>query len=411
MGKYFKLQIKRFMRLIPFVLIIALVLFLGLAVVFNGIMQLEEADGKNKVFRVAVTGDTDNKLFGLGLAAIQTFDSSRFTLEMVEVDEKTAKDMLIRGEVSAYAVFPDGFMEAALYGKILKIKFVTNSQADGMVAVVKDELARAVEQLVFDAQKGTFSLDAVLRDNGYESLAYEHTNNMSIEYVDVIVARNNTYKADILGLDGGVSFAQYLFCGISVLFLFLIGLSFVSVLIQKDTSFGKMLAFGGVSPFKQTVCEFSAFFITGTLMCAVAFVAVHIGAAFIPQSFFEGLGVQNVWSVFIIMLPVIALACAFNIMIFQIAGDVISGVLIQFFATVSLCYVSGCFYPVKSLPVVLQSIADYLPTGAARGFLCNGIATENYTADLIITLAYTFVFLGLAATVKHFKIQDRGTNK
>ena len=42
------------------------------------------------------------------------------------------------------------------------------------------------------------------------------------------------------------------------------------------------------------------------------------------------------------LLPVIVTVTAFGFMIFELAGNLVSGVLLHFFLSLALCYVSGC---------------------------------------------------------------------
>ena len=101
MKMYLYLQFKRLLKVFPFVLLVAILLFAGLAAVFGGIMQLEDEDVDHQRLKVAITGDTDNPYISIGKAAMETVDSTRFALEMVLLDEEEAAAALQKGEIVA----------------------------------------------------------------------------------------------------------------------------------------------------------------------------------------------------------------------------------------------------------------------------------------------------------------------
>ena len=111
---------------------------------------------------------------------------------------------------------------------------------------------------------------------------------------------------------------------------------------------------------------------------------------------------------FLKILPVIALTSAFNVFLFEIANDIVSGVLLQFFATLSLCYVTGCMYPIYAFPKVVQRISPFLPTGIARGYLIGCITEETSVTNLLGVIVYFVLFFGAAAAVKQYKTVRKG---
>ena len=86
MKTYFSLQWKRMMRVFPFVLLVTVVLFAALAVLLSGMLMTDANDGKNRKFRVGITGDTDNEMLQMAIVVFQSFDDSRFSMEFVEME-------------------------------------------------------------------------------------------------------------------------------------------------------------------------------------------------------------------------------------------------------------------------------------------------------------------------------------
>ena len=83
----------------------------------------------------------------------------------------------------------------------------------------------------------------------------------------------------------------------------------------------------------------------------------------------------------------------------------VSFVLLQFFLSTALCFVSGCMYPVYFFPVSVQRVAAWLPAGLARSQLASCITGENDVQTLLLLLAYALVFsiVGISARVRAVK--------
>lgn len=409
MSRYFKVQIKRLKRLFPFILAVTVILFSGLMMVFSGIVQIFDENEDNKIFQIGIAGDTDNDYFKFGIIALETFDSSRFSIKIVEMEEAEAEKALGRGDISAYVVMPDGFVSAALRGDVMPIKYVTTSGAVGMTSIFKEEITLSIQQLFASSVKGVFGLENALDNNGYDYLSYNYINKLNIKYIDLIVDRAGIYTVKELGINAGANIAQYLFCGITVLFLLLIGLPYATVFIKKDRSLNKLLAAENVSLFKQIICEWGAYFLSVTLIVAIVLsVLTVIMGAVKGGEYSEILNKQNIILLFLKILPVIALTTAFNVFLFEIANDIVSGVLLQFFATLSLCYVTGCMYPIYAFPKVVQRISPFLPTGIARGYLIGCITEETSVTNLLGVIVYFVLFFGAAVTVKQYKTVRKG---
>ena len=102
MRTYFSLQFKRVMKVFPFVLIVTVVLFAALAVMLSGLMSSFNNSEKNAVFKVGITGDTDNEMLQMAIVAFQSFDESRFSVEFIEMEQTAADEALQTGGISAY---------------------------------------------------------------------------------------------------------------------------------------------------------------------------------------------------------------------------------------------------------------------------------------------------------------------
>jgi hypothetical protein len=100
----------------------------------------------------------------------------------------------------------------------------------------------------------------------------------------------------------------------------------------------------------------------------------------------------------------VLLVAAFSFFVFEVSDSVAAAVLLQFFSSIALCYISGCFYPINSLPEVFVKLSEYLPTGIVReNFECAFSQSASFE-NLFKTFIYISLFLAASIFVRRVKI-------
>lgn len=392
MRRYCLLQCKRMVRYLPGAALAMLVLLGGLMTVFSVMLRQETA--KDLKFRVAMVGTAEDRMLQMGLTALRAFDSTQFSIEMVEMTEAEANAALEKGSIGAYVVFPDGFMEEAMGGHILPVKFVSTAGAAGVVSVFKEEVTQVVSLLLLESQRGVFGMQGAMKDQGLGNRGSK-MDALAVTYVNYILARDQAYSLEELGISNRLGLEEYLLCGLFVLFVMLVCLPFAPVMIRRDLALDRMLFARGCSPLAQTLCDLGVyvagvFLPVATVIWALGFFAPRMELKILP------------------MMPVVFALCSLSFLLYTLSADLISGVLAQFFAALALCFVSGCLYPVFFFPLSVQKLAGWLPTGAARNQLAACITGEAQ-AGVWLLWAYTMAFSLAAFAVRLHRIkEDRG---
>lgn len=248
----------------------------------------------------------------------------------------------------------------------------------------------------------------------------------------------------------GLSFAATFVLSFFVFFLLLCALPLAGVYIRRDRSLAGQLSAAGIGAGKQTVCRFAA--LSLCLLLLLLLLSLLTGAAFAVYAGVEnagkpgdstdgglatdggtaadgGLGTGNdvaakggldtVWEIlggdasgkaallplaaklFCAFLPSAALAAAFSLLLFSLAGDALNGILLHFFTTLTLCYLSGCFYPLSAFPESMQKAALLLPPSVLRGYLASVLRGDPAAVlkNLGGVLLFIVLFLLLTAAV------------
>lgn len=401
---YFLLQLKRAARTFPFVLTISLLICLGLGLVLGTLVETDNAAEDKQKLSIGIVGDTSDEYLSLGIAAVKSFDSSRLSVNFLELSEAEAKAMLTGGELVAYIVIPDGFVEGIMYGDIKQITYVASSQSVGIAAMFKEEISAMVSRMVIESQKGVYGMQRLMRANGISGVSTQ-TDAMNLRYFSLIFNRTSVLTTEILGVSDDLSFAGYMTCGLLVLLLLLVGISCCPMFAKKETALLQLLAASGRRPYLPALCEYAVYLLVilvnlGVLMTA-AMLTAGDALSLIPE--LARLSLADLPSLLVRTLPALLAITALQFLLYELSSDIVSGVLLQFLCAVSLGYISGCFYPIGFLPDTIRTLSQFTPSGAARQYLSALFTSRSATGDLTALLAFFILFTGLAAAVREYR--------
>ena len=390
MKRYFISQFKRGLRLIPGLVIVAAVLFACLGMVFSAVTKNAESQQQTR-YKIGMVGTVGDTYLELGLAALQMMDATRYSMEILSMDEDAAATALAKGEISAYVVIPPGFMDAAMSGRLMPIKFVSEANTANFATFIKDEITAIVEDIVLASQKGAFGVGNALVASGNGHLYGKHTNDSSIEYVKYVLYRGQTYAVSNLGISNDLTMPQYLICGLCVLLFLLCSLPLAPFLIRKDLSLEQVLWAKGCTPAKQILQEAAVYFLFLLIPGVLLLITLGQLDLLSPGAFFAA-------------LPAFFALSGMLFFLFQLSRDYISGILLPFFVSISLSFVSGCIYPVYFFPVALQKISAFLPTGLARNQISACLTGKSDWETIALLLLYGVAFLLLSILLRRKKL-------
>ena len=108
-------------------------------------------------------------------------------------------------------------------------------------------------------------------------------------------------------------------------------------------------------------------------------------------------------------LPVICLASAIDVLLYELSPNLITGVLMQFLTMIALSYASGVFYTVQTMPGILKRISSILPTGHALRYLqLSARQLPASAGHLAWIAAWTAALLFLAVLLRLRKLTSKG---
>ena len=404
---YFRLQLKRFFKLMPVILLLSALLLGIVGMAFVGLFAESESDEQKSLVNIGIVGDSEDSYLGMALTALQN-DTSRFSLAIRTMEEESAAaEMLRRGELVAYLVLPDDFIGEAIRGNVHKITCVTSSGASDFGTRITSELMRTVTEMVAYSQKAVFGFQRAAQDYGLpDSQVWSMGDEVALEVIDLIIEREAAYQVEEIGDSGMKTVRDPLACGMIVLMLMLWGITCCTIFAARNGTLFRVLSSKGTGPSVQVLAEYGAYFVFMT-----AALSVLVGAVFIVLRFTPPMPLLEKYDfnrlIPGLIVPALTIS-AMQFFLYEAAGGVVSGALLQFFCAMGVGYISGCIYPAYYFPRAVQNAASFLPAWSCRLWLDELIADRLSLSTFAVLTAYFAGFLILAVLLRRTRIRRGG---
>ena len=405
---YFRLQLKRFFKLMPVVLLLSALLLATVGMVFIGLFAESESDEQKSLVNIGIVGDMSDSYLGMAITALENDDSTRFTLAVQTIeDESEAVEKLRRGELVAYIVMPDNFIANAMDGKVDKIVCVTSAGASDFGTRIANELMSTVTEMVVYSQKAVYGFQNAAERNGvsYDD-SYEMGNLAAFDMIRVIIDRDAAYDVSEIGDSGVKELQDPLACGMLVLVLMLWGITCCTIFSARNSSLYRVLSAKGTSSTAQVTAEYGAYLVFMTATLAILSTVVVIALQFAPpMPLLEKYDFIRLLPG--LMIPALTIS-AMHFFLYEVASGVVAGALLQFFCAMGMGYVSGCIFPAYYFPRIVQDTAALFPAWSCRIWLDELISAKPSFGTFGILMAYFAAFLILAVILRRARIRRRG---
>ena len=406
--RYFCLQLKRFFKLMPVVLILSALLMLAAGIAFFGMFADGDKDEQDSLINIGIVGNPEDSYLGLAINALTSMDSSRFTLAIQTVDdEDKAADMIRRGDLVAYVVIPDDFITEAFYGNVQKITCVTASGAADFGSQITNELMQTVTEIVKNSQKSVYGFHLAAKAHGINgNKVYDMGNDVAIDVVEMIFERESAYDINEIGTSGVRSVPDPLANGMLVLLLMLWGITCCTVFAARSNTLNRVLSSKGTGALAQVIGEYASYLVFMTATAALFALVIFAVSPFFPKM--EVLDKYDFSNLIPGMILPIVTISAMQFFLYELSGGLVSGALLQFFCAMGIGYISGCVYPAHLFPREVQDAASFLPAWSCRLWLDELLADKPSAHTFLILAAYFAAFMVLSVVIRRARIRREG---
>ena len=404
--KYLALQTKRTLKHFPSVFIITILLIVSISLSCVFIIDRSLEDDNRKKITIGITGDLSQTYLGVGINALQSIDSSRFSIEFLTMEEEDARQAVLNNTITGYIRIPDGFVKALTKMNNIPVVYVTGEKPSGFGSVMMNEIAKTISDIVIETQKGIYGMQNASIQLNKKQNYKQNTTKINVEYIDTILNRTNTVKTEYIGISDGLSMGAYFVCGGIMIFLLLWGITCNSCLYKKDRSNEKLLVSKGHSVFFQVLCEYLIFL----LITVVMFTVIFAVAGFAIQN--VKWGIKEIDSVYpydfilyvIKILPVIIMITSLQFMLYEMISGYVGVLLVQFVYAIGSAYICGCLYPSSYFPEHIRNIASFLPTGFGITYMRQSMSGSLALNSVLGVSVFSVLFILSSAVSRSYRI-------
>lgn len=404
--QYLKIQLKRVGKALPGICLLTVALTVSLLFLLKAMFLIEESKGQKQVVQVGIVGDLSDTYLGIGINVIKNMEDIKSMANIESMTEEEAKEKFASGEISAYLLVPEGFVDSIMSGENKQLTYVTTKSAQGIGAILINELVDSISRMVTLTQNSIYAMQSYMLDYGKRDQLRDATLEMNVAYIEVVMNRMGVFELQELGVSNAISLTGHLFTGILLLLILLWGINSVSLMVREEHSLLRILHTKGLKAHKQVPAEVAAYALLQcvTLICVfMCIIMVKSRMGFYIREWDELNFSEQ--TVFILQLiPVVLLISTLQAFLYELVTNVVTGVLLQFIMAVSMAYTAGCIYPLSFFPEVLQIIGAYSPVGVALRYMQKGITLQNNFKEFIIILCYILLFVGLQIWRRNHRI-------
>ena len=410
---YFRRCIKKNSKYLPSTLVFTLVLGFLLALFFSFMFSFGASDNIEKTDKeklgVGIVGDMDDKYIAPGIEMVKNLDVSEDYLNIITFkSEADAVSSLEKGEIVGYLFIPEGFLSSIRHGENEPAKYISKNSPVDLGPVIVNDVLSTISNLVVESQSGIFAMETFYKENGIKGRG-KALNAINMRYLTYVFSRDDFTKVTELGTTGDTTLGGYYICGLLVLIVLLVGVLSANCIVKRELSLPRILSTKGCSAFSQILCEILSFAMLSLIAVFLVIVALGVCNSFfeIPVDEFAYFSFSDFLLLFLKFVPMIVLVSSMQFFVYELCNNVVSATLLQFIVSISLAYVSGCFYPKHFFPLSLQHISSCLPVGFAFDYSRKAITFTADIMDVLCCFGFAALFLALSAFARSLKIRSR----
>lgn len=416
---YTQLRLKSVLKIFPSMCVMTLLLCLALGgmLYLQSASSLQIAEGdEDATVSIGIAGIDDEGTFSAAFPMLLKLDSSNSEVTFTLYDtKKDAVRAIRRKEILAAIVIPDGVLSTLLAGGLDQMTLIVPASSAGLEALLMQELGKTVSVILGSMNSASNTLADYYIQSGttdWDVISGAQTDLLLTAMQDML-HRKHMFKVKYTQSEKQLSVESFYLISMVMLLILLIGVMCAGSFIRSDYALPKLLSLRRLGPVRQMIAEYISLVALLTFLCAVFLPLIGYALSRMPITFSAfGLTPETFRHGFFMFslktFPVILLAAAIDLFLYELSKTLITGVLLQFLTMIALAYMSGIFYTVSTMPGFLKKLQPLLPTGRALLYLQYTAKGKGGTGQhLAFLLLWVLVFLCLACLVRSLKMSGK----
>lgn len=361
---YLKLELKRACKRLWQLYAGAITLFAMAAVI--ALLSNRLLYGESVVGRVAVgvSVPDDDRLAGQVVQMISSLESVGSVCDFRYMDRESCLQQLEEGSLYAVLDVPEGFVQSIMNGTNTPVTVWFHSNA-GVEGKLFQELTDAGALTLGASQAGIYAGNELYRVCGLEEAIGQLERDLNERYMAYSLQRTGYFRHLKVQATRDVDPMEFYEISVYVLFLFLTAIPVSGYLMPAKKVMRQKLALAGIGSGYRMAVKMAGL---GLLMAA-ATLPLIVGAVMGKVVEWSGI-LPAVW------LLSCAAASGVVVLLYQLAGTLLGGIMLLFFVITGQHFLAGGFLPVVFLPETLQKLAVYLPSSIIMDTMKQAVTLE-----------------------------------
>ena len=265
---FWKLECKKYIKMIPFILLESVIF--GLILLVFGIYASKSLYGERSmgVIRIGIVSEEESSLSGMLVNFVSSMESMEESCQFVTMEREQAYDALSDGSIYAAVILPEGMVESILNGTNLPATVVFGNTYSKVETAVFKEMAGAGERLLATAQAGIYAADALCIQLGKTDRIQEAEDILNAAYLRYALKRAEVFDLREVVATGGMGTKGYYTVSLLLVFMSFAGIAMGRYASVRTEDFQRVLSARGIGLVRQYLLESGAF---ATVLAALVF--------------------------------------------------------------------------------------------------------------------------------------------
>lgn len=352
---FWKLECKKYIKMIPFIMLESAVF--GLILLVFGIYVSKSLYGERSmgVIRIGIVSEEESSLSGMLVNFVSSMESMEESCQFVTMEREQAYEALSDGSIYAAVILPEGMVESILNGTNLPATVVFGNTYSKVETAVFKEMAGAGERLLATAQAGIYAADALCIQLGQPDRIQEAEDILNASYLRYALKRTEVFDLIEVAATGGMDTKGYYTVSLLLVFMSFAGITMGRYAGVRIENFKRVLGARGIGLVRQYLLEGCAF--ATVFGCFGFLTALPLLQWYLTGEGDRLLGMPGLlWSFLTFVMMGI-----FIRIVMQITGNSSGGMGAAFLVLLALMAAAGLFIPTAFLPSWMEQAGRYSP--------------------------------------------------
>lgn len=378
--QYIKIEFKRAYLAFPKMLIGAFVLILIISSLAYCGEKLLYANNEHDKARIALVIEDKSSLISMATTLLESSESISIVANFIKVSPTVAKRLMDNKEVIATITVHEGFVDGLMHGKNIPIDIEFSRTMHSFTGIFK-ELSLTATQTMASTESGIYAQHDMYYAHNKKDKLEEANKGLNASYLNFVFSRDSLFNITNVSSTGNVSVLTYYLSGGLILFFMMFSMAFSSFIMDDNSVLKRKLYATKLTVYGYFISKIIVVF----SMYYTIFMIFSIGGLFFNI---------RIINLAIYMIPVLLCMSCIVILLFEIAPNRLTGIILIFVLSIGSAILSGCIVPVSYLPNTLRSIGSFLPTTAMIDTIAGGLELgTNY---------YSLIYLFLTIIISYF---------